>query len=587
MVKRIILMSSCPVYIFIVFLALALVGTGQGKLALGAPGSAGIDQTKAQIVSLIEAGKSAQADAAVAGIIALPASMEKGQALQIIASAYQNAGQADRAIKLCDYVLQNWPKENFAVWAGMSMVISQIDKGDMAAADGTTERIIANYADNTGLPAVISVIADIYSWRKMYGRAERLYGIVADRSPNSSFAAKARLSTATVKILTLLKDERYLDAKKQVDVMVADFKDYQDLPQMLFRIGQDFGWHAKYGEAKDVFGRLIENYPSGSLAQQARLWSAKAGVCALIRQQATDEDVVAATDKLIGDLKGDGGLPEALYWISGEYEWTRAYPNKCQMAKQMYERVIREYPTSAEAGKARLDIRRVDIHAMIIADDLSKAEVMTSTLIADFKDNSYISSTLGQIATLYYTTAMAIKEQDNQEQAKSYFTKAENAWQQVIDKMPAKAGDTDNAYYLAGCCRRGQERWEDAIAYFQIVLDNWPNCEYASAAQIGIAWCYQALSDSGKISKEQAKPLIEQAYVSLLQKYPGGYGTDHAAFALAEISAQKGDKAVAAEYYRIFLDSSKPGDSRITRAKSKLVRLTGVVETTKLEGNNK
>jgi hypothetical protein len=239
MAKRIILISSFPLLVAIAIIAIVLAGVGQGQPASR---PADIEQSKSQIIALVETGKLDDANAGVDKIMVLPASRDKGAALQQIAGTYQNAGQADKAIAISSYVLKNWPKESFAVWAGMSMAISQVDKGNTADAEATTSRMIADYADNTDLPVTLSVIADTYSWRKKFDKSGKLYAVIADKFPNSIVAAKARLAIAGVNALAFIEDKNYSLAQQQVDSMIADFNNQPDLPPMLFRIGQEFTW---------------------------------------------------------------------------------------------------------------------------------------------------------------------------------------------------------------------------------------------------------------------------------------------------------------------------------------------------------
>ena len=86
--------------------------------------------------------------------------------------------------------------------------------------------------------------------------------------------------------------------------------------------------------------------------------------------------------------------------------------------------------------------------------------------------------------------------------------------------------------------------------------------------------------------KEGANPLIEDAYKAILNNYPDCYANKEAAYKLAGMMLDKGDKAGAIKYYRKFLEladadtggcanskSSSQG-SRIDTAKAKLAELT-------------
>jgi tetratricopeptide (TPR) repeat protein len=656
MAKRIILISSFPLLVALAIIALVLAGVGRGQLTAT---PADIEQAKSQIISLVETGKLDDANAAVDKIMALPASRDKGAALQQIAGTYQDAGQADRAIAISDYVLKNWPKESFAVWAGMSMAISQVDKGNTADADATTSQMIADYADNADLPAALCVVADTYSWRKKFDKSEKLYSVIMDKFPNSAVAAKARLAVVGVNALAFIEDKNYSQAKGQVDLMITDFNNQSDLPPMLFRIGQEFSWRHRYVEAKDIFDYAADKSSDTSLSQQAKLWSARSNVCSLIGHS-NDTEVVASIDKLMSDFTGDAGLADAVYWISKEYEWKKgtvddrtgwydapnsAYqrlmsqfsntsygqaaewdqkrlthrmnifkllgstdqngietaidkmvaelngrpeiagelywiacnydeqPDKGPQAKQMYERIIREYPTTSEANKAVLDIRRLAIWDTLNSGDATMAQALMDKFIADFNQHPYAGDCLGRTADKNYLLALESNKQEQKQQAKDYFARAESVWNRIISaNLPINLG---KVYYFAAVCRQKHGDWDGAITYCQKVVNEYPDFEYVCGAQAAIGWCYEALRDSNEIPKKIANPLIEEAYKSVLTNYTGCYISHYAALRLAEMNAQKGDKITAAAYFRQFLELAGPEDNRIKTVKAKLAELEG------------
>jgi tetratricopeptide (TPR) repeat protein len=369
------------------------------------------EQAKGQIVSFIEAGKLAEADAAVDKLIAdLPASLSKGQAIQQIAGAYQNAQQFDKAIKLSDYVLKNWPKGDFAVWAGMTVALSQTAKGDITAAEGTTERIISDYAGDTGLPAVLSIMADNYSWRKMYDRAERLYGVIKDKYPDSSWATKARLGLANARILALIEGGSYSPAAERLDLMVADFNETEGLPQMLLYIGQQFAWRGQFDKSKDVFDRLTEKFASSSFTQQARLWSARVNICALI-ERGKDEQALSGIDKMISDFKDDAGLPDALYRVSKEFEWVKGKAvaegaTRFDAPKGVYQRIAKEFGQTSYGQQAEWDQKRlahrIKIFKLMDEADAKGVDAAIEQMAADFAGRpDIIASELCWIAHEY------------------------------------------------------------------------------------------------------------------------------------------------------------------------------------------
>ncbi len=117
-------------------------------------------------------------------------------------------------------------------------------------------------------------------------------------------------------------------------------------------------------------------------------------------------------------------------------------------------------------------------------------------------------------------------------------------------------------------------RWTDAINNYQKVLDNWPDFEHACGIQAAIGGCYEKLRDKEGVPKEGVNPLIEDAYIAILTNYPNCYAIKNAAYKLAGIMLEKGDKASAAKYYKKFLETARPNDDRLAPVKAKLAELT-------------
>ena len=405
MAKRIILISSFPLLAALAIIALVLAGVGRGQLTVT---PANIEQAKSQIISLVETGKLDDANAAVDKIMVLPTSRDKGAALQQIAGAYQNASQADKAITIADYVLKNWPKESFAVWAGMSMAISQVDKGNTTDAEATTSRMIADYADNTDLPVALCVVADTYSWRRKFDKSGKLYAIIADKFPNSPVASKARLAIVGVNALAFIEDKNYSLAQQQADSMIVDFNNQPELPAMLFRIGQEFSWQHRYTEAKDAFDHTANKSSDASLSQQAKLWSARSNVCSLI-SKATDTEVVAAIDKLMSDFAGDAGLADAVYWISKEYEWKKGTSiNRAgwyDTPNSVYQKIMQEFSDTPYGEEAQWDQKRLahrmKIFKLMQEPNQAATDAAIENMVADLKGRPELASELYWVACGY------------------------------------------------------------------------------------------------------------------------------------------------------------------------------------------
>jgi len=117
--------------------------------------------------------------------------------------------------------------------------------------------------------------------------------------------------------------------------------------------------------------------------------------------------------------------------------------------------------------------------------------------------------------------------------------------------------------------------YEKALNYYQQVVDNWPDYQYAWSAQCLVGSCYKRLRDLGKLPESVANPKIEQAYKAVLEKYPDSESAPSAALKLARMNFESGRRVETVMYYEIFLAIADPGGTRIKNVKVFLEQLKG------------
>jgi len=484
-------------------------------------------------------------------------------------------------------------------------IISLADENKLTEVDEAIDKLTNDYAGSGELPSNLLIIADNFTWRRLYDKADRLYRHIPDLSTDNSLTTRARLGLVRVGILNLIGQKKYSDARDQLDYMTADFRDEPDLSVALFQIGQEFIWQRRYIEAKNAFDRIIETQPNSSFAQQAGLWSARANVCALIRQD-RDEHALAAIDKLINDFGMDVNLPEAIYWISKEYEWTKGtvnnragwydkpnsvyqrlmqrfsdtsygqaaeldqrrltyrmkifklikeadqneidtaigqmvsefsgrpelvdellwiacgyeeQPDKAAQAKQMYERIMKEYPDTVESKHIALHNRRMDIHILLEAGDVNRADILIDELLADFAADSELPNALYLIGRHYYTKAIAFNDyEEHKKETKLFLQEAVRVWERLA-QLPTSEFTAVSYYATADCYYRLGD-YTMAINYHKKVISDFPDYKNTYMSMFMVADCYDKLASSGRVSQDEAGEQIRSIYQELLARYP-------------------------------------------------------------------
>jgi TolA-binding protein len=210
---------------------------------------------------------------------------------------------------------------------------------------------------------------------------------------------------------------------------------------------------------------------------------------------------------MIADFNDHPDLPGTLYWIADGYKWANRYED----ADNIYRLAIQKIPPGSPfASNAKLGIARTEVTSLIVSEDYNQADAATEKMITDYLNNNRVADALYEIAYHYYSIG----------------------------------------------------KYEKAIQYFQRLISDWPDYQYAWNAQCWIGECYGELKKSGTLPASEANPLIKQAYQTLIEKYPGCSLVGHACLKLARLSFSEKQPVEAAEYLELFLEKS-PDDPRV------------------------
>jgi TolA-binding protein len=291
-----------------------------------------------------------------------------------------------------------------------------------AEVDQTADKLIASYENNTDLASTLIKTAGDYIWNRKYDEAQRLYQAVNDKQPDTVWGIKSRLGLSRLDILNLIEQKEFEKASQRVDSIITAFKNEQDLSAALFHIGQEFFWQRKFADAFKIFEKGLEMFPNSYESADMRLWKAKAGCCALILRKAPQQEIAAAIDKMINDFQGNLGLPEAVYWISKEYEWAKGTVDDrtdwLSEPNSVYERLIQQFSSSSFAQEAEWDKKRLahrlKIFELIKETDQDKTNAAVDKMVVEFSGRPELVDELHWIACGY-------EEQQKYQKAKEMF----------------------------------------------------------------------------------------------------------------------------------------------------------------------
>ena len=423
----------------------------------------------------------------------------------------------------------------------------------------------------TRFPATLYDIAKRYDGLKKFEEAKGVCRLILQQHPDSSSAHGAQLYLSRRNIMSLIKSKEYTTARDELDSLIADFNDHPDLAESLYAIAQKYSPPRKFKEAESVYKQLIQLFPDSPHAVEALFRAPKIHIFYLI-QSGNYTEAQAAIDRFTADFAKHPALPGIVYWFAKEFEAAKRYDK----AKDMYQQVVWQYPKSSNAAQALLEASKMDVMSLIESGDDAVVRAALNTLIADFNDHTDLPEAVFIVGEQYYYKAFNDPKKCIKVKSEENLYKAKDIWESIVAQWPeSKSIGLKHAQYFSAVCYSRFGEYEKAITHYQKVVDNWPDYQYAWSAQYLIGNCYEKLKYFGTLPESEADPKIEQAYQSVVEKYPDCAMVPTASLKLGHLNLKRGQKIEAYQYFEIFLATARPNDPRITSVEAHLEKLKG------------
>jgi len=594
MARRIIIVSSFPVCIILVVLAIVFFGLGRGQAQ-----QADIKSETDNILSLVNEGKQAEADAAVDKLIAdYSGEAQLSSAFSDIADFYCWHRKYDGAQRMYSAIINKSPDAVWTTKARLNItrleILKQIEQRYYEEAEKQLGDMVKDFRDEPNLAVAIFHIGQEFGWQRSYGESKSAFDYLVKDFSNTSIGQEARLWQARANICSLITLRTTNDEEigAAIDKLINDFSGDSRLTDTLFWISREYEWtkgtsinrNAWLDKPNSVYKQLMQKFGSGQAEWDYKRLNHRMKIFNLMKQ--SDQNAIdTAIEEMAAEFTGRPELAGEFYWVAFGYEED---PNKCSQAKVIYERIVSTCPDSVEADTAILDMRRRIITDTIIEGDMNGGEVLIDEFVADFKNDIYAGTCLGRVSLGYYKKGLELNQQGNPDSAKEHFERSAGVWQRITENNLQTGKNDAYLYFYAAANYHHLRRLDEAIEIYQKILDDWPDFEYGCGVQSAIGWCYEKMRDSNEVPKEAINPLIEEAYKAVLDNYEGCKTSIGAAYRLAVMMQEKGDKDSAIVYYRKFIELAEPYSttgctskvqaSAIEGVKAKIAELEGVVE---------
>ena len=510
-----------------------------------------IPAKKGVILCNLALGDDAGAQAGIEELLSADgAHKELAEAINKIAGRYRRSDEYEKASHAYQHVVNNWPLSNETLSAQRNIVLCRIDLGDDAGAQAGVEKLLADFADHPENSKAVNNIAYRYRKLEKYDNAIEVYQRFLRKLPDDDYAMNAQVGIVMCRIA--LGDDA--GAQTGIEELLTNFSWHRDIVKGVDRISKRYRRLENYEKADQLYQYVLETWPDPA----GGLWAQTQSAISHIRA-ANIEDANKAVAKLISDYSDSSEIGKCLNQIGTSYLGANEYTR----ALELHEHVIANCPAWQRQTAMWARQGLAVCHIWLGNDEQPAAQV--DKLIADYKDLWNVGSPVFVIGEAYYNKAWAYEKQGSDAEARRDFEKAMAVWNRIITELPVSSPYTQHAWYFTGVCyRRHLRDYAKTLEYYQKVVDEWPNYEYAWSAQSLIGQCYEKLRDSGVLSESEANPKIEEAYKAVIERYLDRPLGDQAFLKLASMNLQKGQWVDAAMYFELFREQY-PDDKRQTR----------------------
>jgi len=496
-----------------------------------------------------------------------------------IADIYSNKNikRYDKAIELYKHIIAQWPNSADAFNAQKLIAKTNIEAGDLAAADKAVAKLLSDYSLNSGLAETIYELAREYRRSKRYSKAIELYQYIIGRWPNGKYDLESQKLIAKANI----EADKLIVFDGAVATLLSDYSSNPDLTKALYDLAECCYAFGKYLKAGQVYQKVLDNKPNAKRAMRSQKMLAQVNV-----KLGNYEVADAAVSKFCSDYTSHKDLPDSLCDIADCYLKSKKY----EKAKESYQHILDRWPNVKQALRLRTNIIESNImlgneavadaafsklltdfpedegifqavwsiaesyrkseryekaiqlyqysldhwpdnelaifsqKGLVIANiylgNDAKVKAETKKLFINFKGSTDLATAVYQIGEEYYVKALKCKSHKPDTKAKNNFLKTLDIWKRITKEMPASANRLAKTYFGSAVCYEKLGNYEKAIEHYEKVVETCPDYKLAWKAQFMAGRYYEKLGQTGAMSKLKAKSKTTIAYRQLLAKYP-------------------------------------------------------------------
>ncbi len=391
----------------------------------------------------------------------------------------------EKALELHRYNVERYPEDKYAMWSQVEIASAYIrDPNATSEADAAVSKLLSAFSEQVSLPREIRQIANKYN---KAGRPEKALQFHKYNIENFPDDANAMWSQVDIFNSYIADGNNPAAADAAVEELLRVFADNAKLAKAVRNVARTYNKSGRSDKAMELWMRNIDNSPNNvnaMLSQMDIIYSY------IDPNDGNDAAVDSEVEKLLTVFGDEPSLPQKVHFIANRYRKIGKY----ERAIHFYELVGETWPEDKLALTSRVEIGK--LHIELGNDEATQAII--DGLIADYKEHPALPRAVFRIGEKYYNQALSYKKDALEAKMKEHFAKAIAVWERIITELP-ESGITPRACYLLAHCYLRLGAYEYAIEYFEKIILNWPDCEYARQTGPLVGYCSRRLERSKRI----------------------------------------------------------------------------------------
>lgn len=494
------------------------------------------------------------------------------EAVWSVARRLNGRGYPDKALAVHRINIERHRDDKFGMWSQVETIYVYLrdPNADEAIVDAEVNKLLADFAGQSTISREVRQVAKEFAKQGTFDRAVQLHEYNIETYPADSNAvwSQADIFELYVPDGNDLTTVDWAAADAAVAKLLSRFGGKQELAKAMRKVGSIYNARGRPDKAMELWSANVESAPDSIDAMLSQMDIIYAYID---NNDVNDAAVDGEVDKLLTKFAKQPTLPRSVHDIGNRYRDKKNY----ERAIHSYNLVDQKWPSTDFALWSRSAAGKTHI----LQGDDESVHTTIDGLITDFKDHEKMPQVVFQLGEEYYNMAFVDPNKFTTVKSEDHLNKAKDVWQKIIaQRQLSESIEYKHAQYFTAVCYRRLGQYENALAHYQKVVDDWPDYQYAWSAQYLTGSCYEKLIKSGVLTASEAGSKIEQSYKAVVERYPNSPLTANACMKLSDLNLKRGQPLEVATYLELFLVNAHPSDPRIESVRARFEELLEELE---------